>query len=149
MDTFQSAAVLGFPCAGLILMCLLFSLLERVPVHWRVMSHWACCDCAKFKYSPYPKYTSSSSAHSSAPAQARSQCHCTLLFALAAEGCAGFCPFFPGWPMNQGWRRKRRRCCGCSAQPFSGWLPLYASGHWQGKVPWGVRSLQAALPGTG
>lgn len=37
--------------------------------------------CVKFKYSPYPKYTSSSSAHSSVPAQTRSQCHCTLLFA--------------------------------------------------------------------
>lgn len=83
------------------------------------------------------------------PAQARSQCHCTLLFALAGEGCAGSCPFSPGWPRNQGWKRKRRRCCGCSAQPFSGWLPLYSSGRWQGKVPWGFRSLQPALSGTG
>lgn len=49
-------------------------------MHWR-MFHWACRGCVKFKYSPYPKYTSSSSAHSSAPAQTRSQCHCTLLFA--------------------------------------------------------------------
>lgn len=74
--------------------------------------------CVKFKYSPYPKYTSSSSAHSSGPAQTRSQCHCTLLFALAGEGSAGSCPFSPGWPRNQGWRRKKRRCSGCSAQPF-------------------------------
>lgn len=105
--------------------------------------------CVKFKYSPYPKYISSSSAHSSAPGQTRSQCHCTLLFALAGEGSAGSCPFSPGWPRNQGWRRKRRRCSGCSAQPFCGWLPLYSSGHWQGKVPWGFRSLQSALPARG
>lgn len=61
---FQSASVLDFPSPGLILMCLLFSLLQRVPVHRRLMSHLACCVCIKFKYSPYPKYTSSSSARS-------------------------------------------------------------------------------------
>lgn len=146
---FQSALVLGFPCPGLMLMCLLLSLLERVPVNCRVMSHWTCCGCVKFKYSPYLKYTSCSSARSSAPVQTKSECYCTLLSALAGEGCAGSCPFSPGCPRNQAWRRKRRKCCCCSAQPFSGWMPLYSSGCWQSKVPWGFRSLQAALPGTG
>lgn len=32
---------------------------------------------------------------------------------------------------------------------LSGWLPLHSSGHWQGKVPWGFRSPQSALPARG
>lgn len=51
--------------------------------------------------------------------------------------------------MKQRWRRKRRKCCGCSAQLFSTWRPLYSSRRWQDKVPWGFRSLQSALSGTG
>lgn len=49
--------------------------------------------CVKFKYSPYPKYTSSSSAHCSGPAQTRGQCHCTLLFAVAGEALLDPAPF--------------------------------------------------------